>query len=288
MGRKFRIIIIAVIILAAAVLTAGLALQEAGAGDPGWHQSFTGSEYYIDDDGHLARGYQMIDSRPYYFDILGRPCKRGWIEAKGHIAGKFFCEGGGELATGWKYTDSKAWYFYQNDDERGSKPVGAAASDYTTAGGIYIDERGYIDGEEGEAIGYGIDVLNRFGWSLEEAYKYSAALEYADGRSDDYGLTVHSCAHHGFKYGEGNCLAWAGTFCVMARLLGYDCRMVWGTLEFRGEDVTHSWDEIWENDTPHIYDPRRNGGQGMGGFDKLYGEKGTYKYNLDSRTYLEW
>ena len=83
---------------------------------------------------------------------------------------------------------------------------------------------------------------------------------------------------------------WAGTFCTMARLLGYDCRMIWGTLQWNENTVTHSWTEIWyeDEDEPHVFDPRHNDGQDLSGYDVRYGDKGTYKYNLESRQYLAW
>lgn len=312
MKKLAKILLILIMLLAIAIIAAALVLRSQGALEPGWHK-LGGRQYFINDDGKPAEGYQVIDGQPYYFDRLGIPADKGWItggsgaedeaaedaaandDAAGDTTAEnageevlYYCDGGGKLLTGWHYLDSKAWYFYEESSSDGSHVAGEIAREYTSPGGIYIGEQGYVDGKEGEALGYGMDVLNRYGWDLESAYKYSAALRYADGREDDYGLRVHSCAWHGFKYGEGNCLAWAGTFCVMARLLGYDARMVWGTLEFREEDVTHSWIEIPEADGPHIYDPRRNNGQDMSGFDKQYGEAGTYKYNLDSITYLDW
>lgn len=255
---------------------------------PGWHNTLGFLSYYVDENGDIARGYRLIDDQPYYFNSIGRPYPEGWIMDADSGAEKYYSTGDGKLAMGWKYKDGKAWYFYQDKDKTASRLPGERAISYTTSGGIRIGEDGYIDGEEGEAIGYGIDVLNRYGWNLESAFKYASSLKYADGRELTYGLKIHSCALEGFRRGEGNCLAWSGVFCVMAKMLGYDCKHVWGTLRFRGEDVTHAWTEIWEDDGPHIYDPRKGGDNSMAGYDKHYGDKGTYKYNLDSRTYLAW
>lgn len=272
-------VIVLILLTGAIILFVGL--------EPGWHKIGDTSLFYITEEGDLATGYQLIGDEPYYFNYRGRPYKAGWIDDDSGEH-QYYCTGDGRLATGWKYMDGKAWYFYQNSDVGNGGGPGEIARDYTTSGGITIGKKGYIDGEEGEALGYGMDVLNRYGWNLRSAFKYSSSLKYADGRDNLYGLTIHSCARHGFKYGQGNCLAWSSTFCVMAKLLGYDCRLVWGTLRFRGEDVTHAWNEIWEEDGPHVYDPRKNGGKDFGGFDRHYGEKGTYKYNEDSITYLDW
>ena len=195
----------------------------------------------------------------------------------------------GTKATGWKYIDGKVYYFYQEGDRAGYE-TGEQAADYTTSGGIEIPKQGYIDGAEGKALAYGIDVLDRNGWELKEAYQYSSHLGFKGSHDAIYGYKIHNCALHGFEYGEGNCMAWAGTFCTMARLLGYDCRMIWGTLQWNENTVTHSWTEIWyeDEDEPHVFDPRHNDGQDLSGYDVRYGDKGTYKYNLESRQYLAW
>ena len=157
-----------------------------------------------------------------------------------------------------------------------------------TSGGIIIAGKGYLDGDEALAIAYAIDVLDRYGWTLESAYKYSSSLRFVRNSEELYGFRIHKCAIQGFKYGEGNCLAWVGTFCAMAKVMGYDCRLVWGTLPYNGEQVPHGWAEIWEEDGIHVYDPRKHEGEDMSGFDERYGEKGSRKYNEESKQYMDW
>lgn len=286
--KKKVLTAIIIIILAAAAAAAAAFFAVYGDRSPGWHDSVAGFRYYADESGEIARGYRQIEGEPYYFDRFGRPYEKGWIADPEGSEAQYYCTGGGKLLTGWHYIDGKAWYFYEESAPDKGVLAGETARNITTPGGIVIGETGYIDGEEGEALGYGIDVLNRFGWDLVSAYKYSGSLRYADGRETDYGLRIHKCALKGFRDGEGNCLAWAGTFCTMARLLGYDCRMVWGTLWFRGEYVTHAWTEIPEEDGIHVYDPRHRAGKDLSGFDVRYGDPGTYKYNEETKQYLEW
>lgn len=231
------------------------------------------------------KGYVVRDGKAYFYKMLGIPAKKGWIRTE---KGDFYCLGDGELATGWKYLDKRAYYFYRESDVAPGKLLGKMAKNDTTDGYIDIPETGYLDGEEGLAIGYSLDVLERFGWNLESAYRYSAALGFVPGADAHYGFTIHSCANQGFKYGEGNCLAWSGTFCAMAKVMGYDARLIWGTLPWQGRDVPHAWVEIWMDDGIHVYDPRKNDGEDMAGFDVRYGEPGTRKYNEDSKEYLEW
>ena len=255
---------------------------------PGWHNAGSSSAYYITRDGKKATGYQMLGGAPYFFGEDGTPAPKGWIDLDKSKDQAAYCVGEGKLAVGWKYIEGKVRYFYQREDEGKNVFPGAMAKDYTTSGKLYIPPEGYIDGDEGLALAYGIDVLDRYGWSLPKAYKYSSSLRFVGGVDDTYGLTTHGSAIQGFQYGEGNCLAWSGTFCTMAKLLGYDCRQIWGTLEWNGTRP-HAWTEIWDEDgTIHVYDPRKNDGKDMAGYDVTYGEKGTYRYDLDSRQYLPW
>lgn len=285
-GKKKKRIIIGVLIILVAVMTGIIANYAWQQSKPGWHNEGTDSAYYITDDWKKATGYQLIGDSPYYFDEEGTPAGKGWVDIDKNKGLKAYCLGDGKLATGWKYLESKVFYFYQKDDENADQP-GIMAKDYTTSGKLHIPETGYFDGDEALALAYGIDVLNRYGWDLKSAYKYSSSLRFVRGSDQHYGLTIHSCALQGFKYGEGNCLAWSGTFCVMAKLLGYDCRHIWGTLEWRGTRP-HAWTEIWDDEGIHVYDPRKNGGEDFGGFNVQYGQKHTYRYNLDSRQYLPW
>ena len=254
--------------------------SSAKEGESGWY-SQGNSLYFAKADGKKAKGYELIEGEPCYFNWQGKAEQKGWIKDK------YYCIGNGKLTTGWKYIDDKAYYFYQDSDKTKNQ-IGSLAKAYTTKGGITVPKEGYLDGDEAKAIGYAIDVLDRYGWNLKDAYKYSSSLRCVVGPDVHYGYKIHKCALQGFENGEGNCLAWAGTFCVMAKVLGYDCRLIWGTLKFRGDDVVHGWTEIWETDGPHVYDPRKGGGNSLSGFNVHYGDKGTYKYNEDSKRYLKW
>lgn len=276
------LLVAAVIFLPLAVIYIG---NVSGDKSPGWHKRGGEKIYYINEDGTKAVGYQMINHIPHYFNWNGKPAKEGWVEEDAEKT--YYCKGEGRLVTGWQYLEGKVWYFYKETDKKKDAAAGELARDWTTPGGLKIPADGAIGGDEGLALAYGIDVLNRYGWSLEEAYRYSASLRFERGSDEHYGFRTHKCALYGFENGAGNCLAWSGTFCTMAKLLGYDCRQIWGSLEWRGT-VPHAWTEIWENDEPHVYDPRKHDGEDMAGFDVRYGEKDSYKYDLESREYLQW
>ncbi len=282
---KKIVIIIALLLLIA--LGAFILMFSAGmigidTSTPGWKERGDKIICYIDDTGERVTGYQLIDGSPYYFKENGRPADKGWIKDGDET---FYCRGSGNLQKGWKYIDNKVYYFYDEEDK--DAKAGLMATNWTTPGAIEIPEDGGIGGDEGLALAYGIDVLNRYGWNLKSAYRYSASLRFERGSDKHYGFTTHTTAIYGFENGGGNCLAWSGTFCVMAKLLGYDCRQIWGTLQWKTV-VPHAWTEVWAEDGIHVYDPRKHDGEDMAGFDFQYGDEGTYKYDLDSREYLEW
>lgn len=297
--KKPNIIIIIIAILLLCCLAGALIVKKVNdSREPGWHKTDSDRAYYVKSDGQKARGYQLIEDKAYLFDEDGRIVSEpGWYNKHGEkdeAGSDYYCEGNGKLACGWKYLDKKVWYFYQKTDEEisGDNNLSKLARGYTTSGKIEIPESGYIDGDEGLALAYGMSVLNKFGWNLRSAYKYSGSLEFEQPPEDNYGLTIHSCANYGFKNGSGNCLVWSGTFCVMARLLGHDCRQVWGTLVWNGVRP-HAWTEIWDEEDPTddeiaVFDPRKNKGEGFAGFNVRYGQKGTYRYNLHDRKYLEF
>lgn len=236
--------------------------------------------------GSRKAGYQLVNDEPHYNSWMGIPHDAGWINSAD--GSDYYCLGEGKLATGWKYLDKKAYYFYEETDTEKEIRKGAQAKDYITSGGIPISDKGYLEGDEALAVAYALDVLDRYGWDLESAFKYSSALRFIRNSEELYGFRIHKCAVQGFKYGEGNCLAWVGTFCAMAKVMGYDCRLVWGTLPYNGEQVPHGWAEIWEDDGIHVYDPRKHEGEDMSGFDERYGEKGSRKYNEESKHYMDW
>ncbi len=300
-GRILALIVLVIVVAAGAY--ALLNYSSDNLGDAGSSESTTASsnksaegngsksgvqydEFVVTEDDKYV--YNESEGRPMYYQKYDKPANAGWInDKKGeHI---YYCEGEGKLATGWKYLEGKVWYFYNGDDANKGYQAGKLARNYETPGKINIPETGYIDGDEGLALAYAMDVLNRKGWNLEAAYRYSGGLRFEKEDELDENTKTHEAALMGFKTGKGNCMVWSGTFCTMAKLLGKDAKLIWGTLTWNGIRP-HAWVEITEGDgeDPHVYDPRKNDGQDMAGFDVHYGDGGTYDYNLDSRVYLEW
>ena len=245
--------------------------------------------YYFNESGSnkgvlFRKGYKLIDGDPYYFTKRGKAAKEGWVSDNN--GAKFYCKGDGQLKTGWMALQDVAYYFYKPDDGKDFK-IGELAKDYKFSESIYIPESGCIDGEEGKALSYGIKVLDQEGWNLKAAYKYAGRLKYS-GRYDRYDYLIHKCAIQGFENQTGNCLVWMGCFCTLARLMKYDCQVVWGFIIHKGEEIPHSWTEIKESDGVYVYDPRKANGKNLSGYHVMYGQRGTYNYVESKKTYLKW
>lgn len=248
----------------------------AQARPSGW-QKQDGAWVYYSDDGKAAKGYTLIGGVPYYFEKGGVPAERGWID------GTYYCDGKGRLHQGWLNDQGKACFFYMKETD--GYPAGTWAKDTAVPGGFRIPESGFLEGELGETCALAIDALDQTGWDLQGAYRYSAATDYADYEAR-YGMRIHKAALQALKYREGNCISWSAEFCIMAKLLGYDCRQIWGYLG-KGTEQPHSWTEIHDGSEIRIFDPRHEEGLDTSGFDVRYGQKGTYRYDENRKTYLK-
>lgn len=97
-------------------------------------------------------------------------------------------------------------------------------------------------------------------------------------------------AQYGFENGSGDCVAQAATFCMMAKVLGYEASLVQGfvpqAVDESGKPTkfgTHAWVEIKTGSKTYVYDPNFNmtyhkSLKKMAGYKVRYGAKNTYRY----------
>ncbi len=221
----------------------------------GW---FMSKKMYGIGAGKIATGYKKIGKKHYYFKK-----SNGKLAGKGMINNTYYCKGKGKLATGWLAYKKKAYYF----NKKNAKMVKGKK-----VGHLKIPKSGKL----GIAYYRGIRVLNKKGWKLRAAYTYSYKLKYANRwmrlkNSEAY-------ANYGFNNGKGNCYVMAGTFYVMAKLLGYNVHQVKGKV-----DLPHSWTEIKQNGKIYVYDPNFRNETGRNGYKIRYGQRGTWRYNHKKR-----
>lgn len=280
------------------------AASEVQTPQDGWNEDH--SSYYAN-GAALADCVKKIDGRLYYFNGSGKVAtfkgwknvggSRYWANASGTIACKptrikakngkkymyMFGTGGklmkkkglftykgksyfgastgsGVIRTGWVASGKTAMYFY---------PKTGAMAKNTKIGYLKIPKSGKL----GEAYALGIRTLNKNGWTLRSAYKFSYKLKYRNRwyrtkNSEKYAI-------RGFKKKNGNCYVMAATFYIQAKLLGYDVHQVKGKVGI----WPHSWTIIRQNGRWYVYDPNFRNETGRNGFKIWYGKKGTWRYS---------
>lgn len=197
----------------------------------------------------------------YLFDKNGHLVnKKGVFK---HNGNEYYGLGGGKLKTGWVASGKNAMYFYDKGSKLGSMAKG------TTIKYLKIPKNGRL----GEAYALGVKQLNKSGWSLKKAYKFSYKLKYRNRwyRTKD----AESYAIRGFTKKNGNCYVMASTFYIQAKLLGYNIRQVQGKVGI----WPHSWTVIKQDGRWWVYDPNFKNETGRNGWKIWYGKRGTWRYS---------
>lgn len=182
---------------------------------------------------------------------------------------EYYGLGGGVLKTGWAA-------FIEKNAKR--------AAYFDTNTGIMAKNKKikYLQvpksGRLGEAYYYGVQKLDKTGWTLKQAYKNSYKIRYRNRWFRT--KTSEQYAVRGFKTNKGNCYVMAATFYVQAKLLGYDIHQVQGKVAYR---YPHSWTVIRQNGKEWVYDPNFKNETGRNGWKIWYGKKGTWKYTRYSK-----
>ena len=220
--------------------------------------------YYCDPEGAMATGW-IWDNGSWYYCRENGQMAVGWVKFNGYW---FYMNGDGTMATGW-IQDNGAWYYlYEN---------GVMATGLVT-----IDDTEYLFNTNGVMItnSYGtqlaMHVLNSVGWDLYSAYKWSVNLPFV---WEDSGRSVEEAAVFGFTLGKGDCLAKASTFCLMARLLGFDCIVIYGSVPYAaGGTGNHAWTEVRVGGVTYVCDPEFESDDHKNGYFIQYGQSGTWRY----------
>lgn len=213
--------------------------------------------------GRVAVGPKKIKGKCYFFYSTGTRHKKGMFTYKNR---KYLCKGHGILKTGYKAFKSKKtkkWYAIYFSKKSGRQVKGKKIHH------LKIPKSGILH----EAYAYGIRKLNKHGWKLKKAFRYSCRLAY-------YGQSFRTSspekyALRGFKHGHGNCYVMAATFFIQAKLLGYKAHQVAGYVG----TAPHSWVTIKNKHGKYVYDPDFQHETGRWGYKIYYGKPGTWRYN---------
>ena len=165
--------------------------------------------------------------------------------------------------TGWEKYAGKYYYFY----EQNGKSVLAVNR---IVDGFYVD----IGGErvDDEVIKLAVDFVQAHSSSedtnekrLEDCYNY---LYKQFDYKTMYGIPavkdMAECAKHMFTNHNGNCYRYASTFAYIARVLGYDSRVILGKVRgVYGDMVNHSYTEVFVDGKWLICDASQNTAYGQ-------------------------
>ncbi|MCR4763368.1 MAG: transglutaminase-like domain-containing protein [Lachnospiraceae bacterium] len=140
-----------------------------------------------------------------------------------------------------------------------------------------------IPGTSDPSYAKAAEVLQSLGWSITNAFNWSAGLTYyGHGKADmpeEGSPGTHWFANFGFDNRKGNCFVMAATFYEFAKLCGYSPRQIFGYVPRRSGGMgPHSWVEIDVDGETYVYDPDYTYGTGKNGFKIKYGQSGTWHY----------
>ena len=139
--------------------------------------------------------------------------------------------------------------------------------------------------------------------SLKKAFLWSANLKYYNNTKSYTGSKAAKYyGNYGFKYLRGDCNTQAYTFYYMAKVLGYNAKVVKGYIPTSvvngvyGGFKPHAWVEITIGKTTYVCDPNFNTSTDAKGqkakntyvgFLFKYGTKGTYAYHSAKKKLLK-
>lgn len=258
----------------------------------GWKNIKTGNKktykYYFGADGKstpvMSRGVTLINGIGYYFVYSSSSASVGNLYKSGFVRDKnenlvYATNSAGKLKTGFVAYKNRAYYLSNVTDSSIGLVKYKPVKNYTVNRNITIGSSGYIGGTRGKALYYGIKALDKNGWSLRSAYKYSYKIRYANRKYRP--KTVATGAVYGFSKRKGNCYVMNCCFHVMADLMGYEVRQVKSSVGWWR--APHSWLEINQDDKWYVYDANFRNETGRNGFKIYYGKKGTWRYNRSTK-----
>ena len=74
----------------------------------GWDVTENGGRCYLDDDGDPITGWQVLDSKIYYFDPVSGAMQIRWLDVDGN---RYHLDENGVRQTGWQTIEGKRYYF---------------------------------------------------------------------------------------------------------------------------------------------------------------------------------
>ncbi len=238
----------------------------------GWVETAPGRTRYFDpDSGVMLSGILNIEGRTYY--LPDGEVYTGWY-ASGGVTRYFDPHAQGAMATGACFAEDNMYYFAPNGALAANTDCTLLEQEY------HVDKNGVIKGYMTDVMWLAKDRLDRYGWSLWDAYLAAADIPYSDRwlRAPYDSIHTQWYADYGFTNNTGNCYVMNCMLYQMAKLLGYDVYFVEGAVAGEEQDSPHGWCEIEEDGETYVYDSNFLNERGRNGFRIQYGQSGTWAY----------
>ena len=260
--------------------------------------------YYLKADGSRAYGWIEVNNKWYFMNTNTGRRWTGWLyRGKDEKSGEdiwYYLKADGSRAYGWIEVNNK-WYFMNTDTGRRLTGTGIVQIDedywyFNNDTRVSITDLVTVDGvtyavTNGKASSDDIDVvemyaskkLDEIGWNLKSAFDWAASINYIH---ETHAYTTSGAAIYSFETGDGDCIGMAAVFYWMAKVMGYDVKLIYGSVPLRiGGYGEHGWVEIVYNGSTYVCDPQfqhqyMTTENPRNGYMIKYGQSGTWQYNI--------
>ena len=239
-----------------------------------WEYNSTGWWYSLKEGGY-ATGWKEINGYWYYFDMTSGYMKTGWLLESGSW---FYLASDGHMYASNLYRIGNSFYAFN-----GSGVMLSDTSYYFNGGYVPLGEDGKATGVAAEVLLKADNVLNVCGRSMWDAFQWTIGnIKYSSSHMSGIGPGENDVeslwfANHGFDYRLGNCYVEAAAFCWMSRLLGVETHFIKGHVVTKNGKSRHGWCEAVIDGEIRVFDLTFSQ-SGRDGYNKQYGDKGTWKY----------
>ena len=211
---------------------------------------------------------------------IGDAAKTGWFTENGKTV---YYDTNSKKVTGAKKIDGKTYVFSKKGALVKNKAVYQVGKKY-----YRIDKKGVAERFKGvEAMAAKQVLSKKINGKLKKAFKW-AAMDFATVAPCSSKKEAKIAAYYGkyaFKHGRGDCYAQAYAFYWMAKVLGYDVKVIRGYVRKTNGLASHAWCEIRDKKGKvYVYDPNFNKeygaklGNANAGYRIRYGAKKTLAY----------
>lgn len=211
----------------------------------------------------------------FYFYEKGKKIKNQW---KTVGKKKYYFKNDGAAAVGWNKIGKKAYYF--DDKAVMVKKKTVHKVKLNAKGEAALSARAKLMIKAQSVADKQAKPTQSKAKKLQACYKYVMKCGYAGKfeSTDKAGWEV-KYAQDMLQTKKGNCYSSASAFAMLAKVCGYDAKIVKGEMTINGNKVPHAWVEIGGK----VYDPQAQKDKGFDLYGKTYKSISQIKYTVKKR-----